>query len=103
MGKFIDKGVLYYLPEKKKLLVLKDVVYQQDRRVFVVPAGFESDGASIPRFAWSIIGHPFKDEYCLPALLHDYLYFKFIHWQGKSSRVMKSLSDKVFLQAMKDN
>ena len=38
-----------------------------------VPAGFEYDGASIPDFAWSIVGHPFMNGYIRPSALHDYL------------------------------
>ena len=38
-----------------------------------VPAGFISDGASIPRWAWRAIGHPFDARWIRSALLHDYL------------------------------
>jgi hypothetical protein len=37
------------------------------------PAGFVSDGGSIPRFAWSIIGHPL-DEYLEDTVIHDFMY-----------------------------
>lgn len=37
----------------------------------VVPAGFEFDGASVPRFMWSIF--PPIGRYTSAALLHDYL------------------------------
>ena len=40
-----------------------------------VPAGFVSDGASIPKAAWSIIGSPF-DEFLEEAVVHDWLYSK---------------------------
>jgi hypothetical protein len=36
-----------------------------------VKAGFESDGASIPRFAQAIIGHPFDKQYLAQAVNHD--------------------------------
>lgn len=36
--------------------------------------GFETDGASIPRFAWTIIGHPFRTDLLPFALGHDALY-----------------------------
>lgn len=39
----------------------------------VVPAAFVSDGASIPKCAWSIIGSPF-DEYLEECVVHDFLY-----------------------------
>jgi hypothetical protein len=37
-----------------------------------VPAGFESDGASIPRALWSILGSPFSGgNYVEAAVVHD--------------------------------
>lgn len=38
-----------------------------------VPFGFLSDGSSIPKIAWSIIGSPL-DEYLEDAVIHDFLY-----------------------------
>jgi hypothetical protein len=37
-----------------------------------VPAGFVSDGASIPRALWSIIGSPLTGKYRNAAIIHDY-------------------------------
>lgn len=39
----------------------------------VVPAGFECDGGSIPRPAWSIIGHPLDGEFVRSCVVHDWL------------------------------
>lgn len=36
-----------------------------------VPAGYVSDGASIPRLAWRTIGPPFDDRWIRSALVHD--------------------------------
>ena len=38
-----------------------------------VPNGFATDGASIPRFLWPIIGPPMRGGYLVPAIVHDYL------------------------------
>jgi hypothetical protein len=35
------------------------------------PEGSKVDGASIPRFAWSIIGGPFEGEYRDASVIHD--------------------------------
>ena len=37
-----------------------------------VPAGAETDGASIPRWLWSIVGSPFTGKYRDAAVIHDY-------------------------------
>ncbi len=51
-----------------------DLVYQaKNGRVFTVPAGFYSDGASVPRVLWSLYP-PFGGQYEPAAWLHDYLY-----------------------------
>jgi hypothetical protein len=41
---------------------------------FIIPAGFSFDVASIPRACWSIIGHPFMDEFRIGALEHDWIF-----------------------------
>ena len=38
----------------------------------VIPKGFVTDGASIPKVCWYFIGHPFG-KYLKAALVHDYL------------------------------
>jgi hypothetical protein len=39
-----------------------------------IKAGFCTDGASIPRAAWRIVGHPFQVPLLGPALCHDAIY-----------------------------
>jgi len=41
-----------------------------------IPKGFRTDGASIPRLFWRIIGHPFEPKVARAAVVHDYLYSK---------------------------
>ncbi len=38
-----------------------------------IPEGYSWDGASIPRWAWSIMGHPLEGDLRLPSLVHDWL------------------------------
>lgn len=56
-----------------------------------IPKGFITDGASIPKFAWSIIGGPLG-RYAAAAVVHDYLYHKKIYSRSKA--------DAIFLEAM---
>lgn len=37
-----------------------------------IPAGYVFDGASVPRIAWSVIGHPFDPTFALAACVHDW-------------------------------
>lgn len=41
---------------------------------YTVPAGTETDGASIPRALWLICGEPMKVPRLYAALIHDFLY-----------------------------
>lgn len=38
-----------------------------------IPEGYSWDGASIPRWAWSLMGHPLEGDLRLPSLIHDWL------------------------------
>jgi len=53
--------------------IMADLTWESSVDSFRVPKGFEYDGASIPDFAWSIVGHPFMRGYRRPAALHDFL------------------------------
>jgi hypothetical protein len=56
----------------------------------VVPAGFETDLASIPRFFWRVL--PPLGTYSEPAVVHDWLYSVQSH--------VRVLADKVLLEGM---
>lgn len=58
-----------------------------------VPAGFETDFASVPRFFWRIL--PPTGEYGKAAVVHDYLYAT-----HQESGITKKDVDKIFLEAM---
>ena len=65
---------------KDKPLYLKNSVdvYLRDcdkciTYTFNIPAGYDYDGASIPRFLWRLIGSKESIEFKVAALLHDYI------------------------------
>lgn len=49
-------------------------LYTVSCRLLYIDQGFTTDGASIPRVAWGLVGHPFDERYIRAALLHDALY-----------------------------
>lgn len=53
---------------------LRPLYYQTALGLVVVPENFGSDGASMPRLFWRLIGHPFQMQYLREAILHDWLY-----------------------------
>ena len=54
---------------------------------------FVHNGASIPRFLWSIIGCPFSPRFRAAAIVHDYLYF---------IKANRKLADQIFKQMLLD-
>ena len=62
----------------------------------VIPAGFRTDGASIP-----LVLRPFFERYgknTEAAVVHDYLYSKF-----NDTGINRELADKIFLFILKEN
>ena len=59
--------------------------------IIKVPKGFITDGASIPKFAWSILGGP-MGEYSAAAVVHDYCY--------KYKLYTRKRCDYIFYEAM---
>ena len=58
----------------------------------VVPTGFITDFASIPRIFWQLL--PSDGIYTYPAVIHDYLYW--------SQHTERKTADKIFRYAMQD-
>lgn len=46
-----------------------------DGRRVAIPAHFQTDGASIPRAFWGLVGRPFARDIFPAALAHDWLYY----------------------------
>lgn len=53
--------------------VEEPLIVRVDKEIFLVPNGFKTDLASIPRWLWTFIA-PNEAYYVFPAILHDYLY-----------------------------
>lgn len=49
-----------------------NVIYKGD--TYIIPSGFATDGASIPRFLWRVSGTPLSTPRLFAAIIHDYLY-----------------------------
>lgn len=59
---------------------------------FRIPAGFQYDGASIPKAFWGLIGEPDDTKFLEAALVHDYMYGK---------RMNRKLADGAFLNYLR--
>ena len=76
-------------------ILLEDVIVESLGYKITVKKGFDFDGASIPKWLWSIYGSPLNGNYVVASLIHDGLY--------ASQKVSKSISDKIFLDVMKQS
>jgi hypothetical protein len=73
-GAFSGDPVTRWLSDGRTMQLVEPFSYTDpDGRVWAVPAGFLTDGASIPRALWSTVGGPFEGPYRVAALLHDYV------------------------------
>lgn len=65
-----ESGKLYMLVQDYKI----DLTPYGYNLILTIPQGFVYDGASVPRFLWSIVGLGIDGLHRAAALVHDYLY-----------------------------
>ena len=70
------------------------LIWVDKERSIIVPSGFVTDLASIPKIVRPFIDRNGKTR--RPAIIHDYLYQTAIH-----SRIKRKDADLIFLSAMK--
>lgn len=64
-----------------------------------VPAGFETDGASIPAIFWPIFGPPLRSNHLPAAVVHDFLCAQA---HSQKSYTLRAIADAVFLHLLAD-
>ncbi len=81
------------------IVLTNPLVYMtSDGEKLTVPTGFRSDGASIPRIVWFLIGHPFG-SYLESAVVHDFPYKNPNKW-FLGTKNKRKRADWVILDAM---
>lgn len=66
---------------------------------FWINAGFEFDGASIPRALWRLCGHPMEAPRIAAALIHDWLYRAQVLDRGVADEIFNILCKEVGMSA----
>jgi len=74
MQEFSAEEVDVKLLPNGKAILLTDFSYENEKIKVTAKAGFEFDGASIPKFFWRAVGHPFSFKLLRPAVIHDICY-----------------------------
>ena len=93
-GFFNGEPVTKWNPDGRSMTLLSELRYTDPKgEVWVAPAGSVVDGASIPRYLWSIMGGPFEGQYRNASVLHDAAY-------GQRKRPWQDC-DRMFYYAMR--
>jgi len=70
-GRYEGKLIVEPLSDGRNLRVLRPITYIDPNGIrWAVPAGIVTDGASVPRVAWSLFP-PFAGKHRLAAVIHD--------------------------------
>ena len=93
-GYYSGDPILKWNPDGRTMTVMSELSYTDPHGViWDAPAGSVTDGASIPRYLWSLIGGPFEGQYRNASVLHDVAYEKHNRpWQD---------CDRMFYYAMR--
>jgi len=78
---FTSTPTLGVLPDGKTWKLVNDLEYETGYGAIKIPAGFETDFASIPRF-FRVIASPATGKHRMAAILHDSLYTDRIFSRG---------------------
>jgi Protein of unknown function (DUF1353) len=93
-GHFTGEPVTKWNPDGRTMTLLTELRYiDPNGEVWVAPVGSQVDGASIPRYLWSIMGGPFEGKYRNASVLHDVSY-------GQRNRPWQDC-DRMFYNAMR--
>lgn len=91
---FISGNIKADIRPDTTIQLLDEVIYKNNGTVYTVPAGYISDGASVPRsLSWL---YPKYGEYLKAAVLHDWLITDVLAKQAIDSNSV----DRLFRQAM---
>jgi hypothetical protein len=93
-GFFNGQPVTKWNPDGRTMTLLTELRYTDPKgNVWVAPIGSIVDGASIPRYLWSLMGGPFEGRYRNASVLHDVAY-------GDKKRPWQDC-DRMFYYAMR--
>src|SRR3954451_119958 len=93
-GYYDGEPVTKWNPDGRTMTLLTELRYTDPNgNTWIAPIGSVVDGASIPRYLWSIMGGPFEGKYRNASVLHDVAY-------GEHKRPWQDC-DRMFYYAMR--
>lgn len=99
-GKFLQTTSVFWVTDRIAQL-RRELIYQTaDGKIIAVPAGFRTDGASIPPgLQWVL--NPWGGKYPKAAAIHDYLYVRLNNGEPHAAAYTRAEADNVFLEVMR--
>ena len=82
--------IIEVMPDGEHYELIRHFYVTMEGTKFIVPSGFITDFASVPRGLWNIF--PPHGRYSKAAVLHDYLY--------RFSKLTRKRCDEIFLECM---
>lgn len=99
-GQWIAKPSLRHLKGRLHIVTEVGEYLAADGTGWIIPVGFTTDGASVPRFLWWLYP-PFGDDYEASAVLHDYIYQCAELFPGDDrGHIGRGAGDALFREAM---
>ena len=75
LGKYLDDLVLKDFGDGRQFELVNEYRYIDPKdTVWTVPKGTVVNGASIPRYLWTIVGGPWEGKYRNASVIHDYFF-----------------------------
>lgn len=72
---YVGVPIVYPLPFTRRYALHSDLEvvweYKGEQKKLIIDKGYITDGASIPKALWSIMGSPYLPEYITAAIVHD--------------------------------
>jgi len=84
--------VLQYCPVSRMWRLVAPFMARAEIGYIWIAEGFLTDGASIPRALWRLIGHPMTGDYIGPAVIHDALY--------AAKLCQRDIADRIFFELL---
>jgi hypothetical protein len=89
--------LLDFLPDDTGAILKDRLTYVDEHGIeYHAWPGMYTDGGSIPRFAWSIIGPPFRSVYLKAYIIHDAGWTRAQEIGGSEGRQIRRIYNEIF-------
>lgn len=98
----LPQPIIVPVPDTDRFFRLhEDFILEWKQNRYFLREGFKTDGASIPRILWPIVGHPFQPRLLAGAILHDALCQSNLIPRIDSDRLLRQLAKAYGVQSTK--